>query len=294
MAKLIEEVIPETLSLIDFKWFLSVKAEFDNLPFLDSDGCVSYYEDISSINTYWDEEKEIAVDEYDERIIDLDFYFPTFISNRSKIYSTLDFIFDQGFEDIDKYPAYRDQVRTISGSAVINNLYEKIVEIGDGVPNKNIEKFLNQVLGALEIEFNYLKESHDDDIYHYSLYSLNKWIQDRILLKYSKNLEIGSFLTKYPDSKLNLDLNLSQLSALSYIFLNAPFIVNPKDKKKLLKLFSEEFKIKDKDSNIIDVTITQIEDQLSKVKAPSNESSGFKEIVMRIDELFKSNKPKSK
>jgi hypothetical protein len=230
MAKLIEEVIPETLSLIDSKWFLSVKAEFDNLPFLDSDGCVSYYEDISSINTYWDEEKEIAVDEYDERIIDLDFYFPTFISNRSKIYSTLDFIFDQGFEDIDKYPAYRDQLRTISGSGVINNLYEKIIEISDEIPHENIEKFLNQVLGALDIEFNKLKESYDDDIYHNSLNSLNKWIQDRILLKYNKNLEIGSFLATDSNSKINLELNLSQLAALSFIFLNAPFI-NPLDKK---------------------------------------------------------------
>ncbi len=294
MAKLIEEVIPEHLSKIDSNWFLSVKAEFDNLPFLDLDGCVSYYQDISFIETFWDEEKKKGVEEFEEKIIELDFYFPTFISNRSKIYYSLDFIFDRGFEDIDKYPAYRDQVRTISGSTVINNLYEEIVKIGDGIPNENMKKFLNQVLGVLDIEFNYLIESHDDDIYHVSLKSLNKWIQDRILLKYSKNLEIGSFLNKYPDSKLNLDLNLSQLSALSYIFLNAPFIANPKDKKKLLKLFSEEFKIKDKDSNIIDVTISKIEDQLSKVKAPSNESSGFKEIVMRIDELFKSNKPKSK
>ena len=149
-------------------------------------------------------------------------------------------------------------------------------------------------MGALDVEINLLKESYDDDVYHDSLNSLNNWLQNRIHLRYSKDLEVGSFLTKDSDSKLNLDLNLSQFAALSYIFLKAPLIDNYNDKKKLLKLFSEQFKIKDKDSNIIDVKISQIEDQLSKVKAPSNESSGFKEIVIRIDELFKAKIPKSK
>ena len=292
MAKVIEEVIPEHLSQIDSNWYLSVKAEFDNLPFLGSDGNVSYYEDISSIEKYWDEAKKTALNEFVERIIEIDFYFPTFISNRSKIYSSLDFVFDNGFEDIDKYPAYRDQERTISGSNVINNLYDQIVQIGDKVPIDNIKSFLNQVFGALDIEINCLKESYDDNVYHDSLDSLNKWLQDRILSRYGKDLEAGSFFSKDSNSKLNLELNQSQLAALAFIFLKAEFI-NQIDRKKLLKIFSEEFRVKNGSSHK-DVSISQIENQLSKVSGPSNESSGFKEIAIRIDELFKATKLKSK
>ena len=290
MGKLIEEVIPEHLSQIDSNWFLSVKAEFGNLPFLDLDGCVSYYEDISSIETFWDEEKKEGVEEFVEKIIDLDFFFPSFISNRFKIYRTLDYIFEEGLEDIDKFPAFKDQERTISGSVVINNLYDQIVQIGDEVPSKNIENFLNQVLGALDVEINLLKESYDDDVYHDSLNSLNNWLQNRIHLRYSKDLEVGSFLTKSSDSKLDLELNQSQLSALAFIWLKADFI-NPSDRKKLLKIFSEAFRVKD-GSSYKDLTISQIENQLSKVSGPSNESSGFKELVNRINDLFNSTKSK--
>jgi hypothetical protein len=290
MGKLIEEVIPEHLSQIDSNWFLSVKAEFGNLPFLDLDGCVSYYEDISSIETFWDEEKKEGVEEFVEKIIDLDFFFPSFISNRFKIYRTLDYIFEEGLEDIDKFPAFKDQERTISGSVVINNLYDQIVQIGDEVPSKNIENFINQVLGALDVEINLLKESYDDDVYHDSLNSLNNWLQNRIHLRYSKDLEVGSFLTKSSDSKLDLELNQSQLSALAFIWLKADFI-NPSDRKKLLKIFSEAFRVKD-GSSYKDLTISQIENQLSKVSGPSNESSGFKELVNRINDLFNSTKSK--
>ena len=290
MGKLIDEVIPEHISKIDSNWFLSIKSEFDNLPFLDSDGCVSYYQDISSINTYWDEEKEIAVDEFDEKIIDLDFYFPTFISNRFKIYSTLDYIFDNGLEDIDKYPVYRDQERTISGSQIINILFDEIIQIGDKIPIDNIENFLNQVLGALDIEINCLKETYNDDIYHDSLDYLNKWLQDRILSRYGKDLEVGSYFSTDSNSKLNLELNQSQLSALAFIFIKADFI-NPLERIRLLRIFSKEFKVKD-GLSYKDVSISQLEKQLGKVSGPSNESSGLKEIVTRIEALFKATKSK--
>lgn len=290
MAKLIEVIIPDALSSIDSKWFLSVKEEFSNLPFLDSDGCVSYYQDLSYIESFWDEENQVVREEPIEKIIDLDFYFPSFISNRFKIYNSLDYIFEEGLEDIDKFPAFKVQERTISGSVVINNLYDQIVQIGDEVPSNNIENFLNQVFGALDVEINLLKESYDDDVYHDSLNSLNNWLQSRIHLRYSKDLEVGSFLTKGSDSKLDLELNQSQLSALAFIWLKADFI-NPSDRKKLLKIFSEAFRVKD-GSSYKDLTISQIENQLSKVSGPSNESSGFKELVNRINELFNSTKSK--
>lgn len=291
MGKLIDEVIPEHLSKIDSNWFLSVKSEFDNLPFLDSDGNVSYYEDLSSTESHWDEENQEPVDEYEERIIELDFYFPTFISNRFKIYSTLDYIFDNGLEDIDNYPAYRDQERTISGSQIINVLFDQIIQIGDKVPIDNLEKFLNQVLGALDIGINCLKETYDDDIYHDSLDSLNKWLQDRILSRYRKDLEVSAYFSMDSNSKLNLELNQSQLSALAFIFLKADFI-NSTERKKLLRIFSEEFRVKDGPS-YKDVSISQLEKQLGKVSGPSNESSGLKEIVTRIEALFKATKSKS-
>jgi hypothetical protein len=290
MSKLIEVIIPDELSSIDSKWFLSVNEEFNNLPFLDSDGCVSYYQDLSYTESFWDEENQVVREEPIEKIIDLDFFFPSFISNRFKIYRTLDYIFEEGLEDIDKFPAFKDQERTISGSVVINNLYDQIVQIGDEVPSNNIENFLNQVFGALDVEINLLKESYDDDVYHDSLNSLNNWLQSRIHLRYSKDLEVGSFLTNGSDSKLDLELNQSQLSALAFIWLKADFI-NPSDRKKLLKIFSEAFRVKD-GSSYKDLTISQIENQLSKVSGPSNESSGFKELVNRINDLFNSTKSK--
>lgn len=290
MAELIDVIIPEALSSIDSKWFLSVKEEFNNLPFLDSDGCVSYYQDLSYLESFWDEENQVVIEEPIEKIIDLDFYFPSFISNRFKIYNTLDYIFEEGLEDIDKFPAFKDQERTISGSLVINNLYDQIIKIGDEMPSNNIENFLNQVFGALDVEINLLKESYDDDIYHDSLNSLNNWLQSRIKFRYNKDLEVGSFLTKESNSKLDLELNLSQLSALAFIMIKADFI-KPSDRKKLLKIFSEELRIKN-GSAYKDFTISQLENQLSKVSGPSNESSGFKEIVNRINDLFESTKSK--
>jgi hypothetical protein len=290
MAKLIEDVIPEKLSQIDSKWFLSVKDEFSNLPFLDSEGCVSYYEELSSTESYWDDLDQVERIEEVQKIIDLDFYFPSFISNRFKIYHTLDYIFEIGLEDIDKFPTFKDQVRTISGSAVINELYEEIVLIGDEVQPVNKESFLNQVFGALDIEINLLKESFFDQVYHDSLDSLNNWLQNRITLRYKIDLEVGSFFIKDSDSKLNLELNQSQLAALAFIFEKAEFIKRS-DKKKLLKIFSDEFRVKD-GSTYRDLSIGQIVNQSSKVSGTSNESSGFKEIVNRINGLFSSVKSK--
>ena len=59
----------------------------------------------------------------------------------------------------------------------------------------------------------------------------------------------------------------------------------------MLNLFSDVFKVKNGKS-YSNVTIGQIENQLSKVSAPKDESSGFKEIVIRIEELFKATKSK--
>lgn len=290
MAELIELIIPKALRTIDSKWFLSVKEEFNNLPFHDSDGSVSYYHDLSYTESFWDEENQVAREETVQKIIDLDFFFPSFISNRFKIYESLDYIFEEGLEDIDKFPAFKDQERTISGSIVINDLYDQIILIGDEIPPTNIENFLNQVFGALDVEINLLKESYDDDTYHDSLNSLNNWLQKRISLRYSKDLEVGSFLINDSDSKLDLELNQSQLSALAFIWLKANFI-KPSDRKKLLKTFSEVFRVKHGDS-YRDLKISQLEKQLSKKSGPSDESSGFKEIVNRINFLFNSIKSK--